>query len=98
MIRQTLTVCGDSQSHNETKALDLRPSFATQELLQKNKQLQAATSKLNDKQPLTSTQGAVKRLDEELSDMAVHIGLLQDQLQGMRMPAAEQHGLGVLAA
>ena len=51
-----------------------------QELRQKKRQLQATTSEATDRQALVRVQEAVRRLDEELADMAVHLGLLQHEM------------------
>ncbi|MCJ1422126.1 hypothetical protein MMC29_000005 [Sticta canariensis] len=51
-----------------------------QELRQKKKQLQAATDETGNKQTLQEMRDAVARLDGELADMSVHVGLLQHQV------------------
>ncbi|KAK9810959.1 hypothetical protein WJX73_001003 [Symbiochloris irregularis] len=68
-----------------------------QEVQQKKKQLQVLTSKVQDTQALTRMQEAVGKLDGELSDMAVHIGLLQHHMHSLQAPPATHSPVGIAA-
>lgn len=53
-----------------------------QELRQKKKQLRAAADEAGSRQVLKQMQEAVARLEGELADMGVQLGLLQHQVLG----------------
>ena len=65
--------------------------LATQELRQKKKQLLASTNEITDTQALIPIRDAIARLNEELGDMGVHLGLLQHQL--MHQPDQSSHAV-----
>ena len=57
-----------------------------QELRRKKQQLQVCTSEVADTQALVRVQDAIKRLNEELGDMGIQLGLLQHQLANAPAP------------